>query len=350
MKMSWIFEFGFWGCWEIVAGLLVSVGCAGELWIILNKLTKHIEPNGKNISRVWRFLNWADAKTRPIWVSLKTKGRKLSEAKEGLLERLFVMLVAAGVTMEVIGAVASLHEIAKVKLEAAKANEQAGTANELAAKANEQAGEANERAAKADESAAAANVRASSNELARAETEREIAKMEITLANIAIDLRNIETNTDIGQMASQVEAVKKMAAAALSTATAAAQDTGSRHLTEAQKNSLSLQMAQFAPVGFEFQIDPQANSSEAQIFGNDIANALVAAGWKYKGVAANVMAINDGSGLAISANPETPGIALRNALIHMDFEAHLEPLTIRNSENDVTIRIEPKPMIRVISK
>lgn len=125
-----ICELGLLGCFEIFAALLVAIGCSGELWIILNKLTRHVEPLAKNPGVFWAILNWIDMAARPIAVRLKLKGRKLSEAKENLLERLFVMLVALGVGLEVIALMFSLHEFAKL-------NEKAGVAMERAAIADE---------------------------------------------------------------------------------------------------------------------------------------------------------------------------------------------------------------------
>jgi len=130
-------EFGVLGWLELSALLLVAVGCAGEMWILLNKLTRHIEPIGRNLNWFWRALVWCDAKTRPVCVFLKIKGRKLSEAKENLLERLFVTMVATGVGFEFVLAMFNLHEAALMKRQASEANARAGAANEIAAKANE---------------------------------------------------------------------------------------------------------------------------------------------------------------------------------------------------------------------
>ena len=107
-------DLGFLGCFEIFSALLVAIGCMGEFWIILNKLTRHVELLSKNASAFWRVLIWIDMVIRPIVVRLKIKGRKLPEAKEQLLERLFVMLVALGVGMEFIALMFSLHEFAKL--------------------------------------------------------------------------------------------------------------------------------------------------------------------------------------------------------------------------------------------
>lgn len=107
-----VFDFGFLGCSEVIAAFMVATGCIGELWIILNKLTKHIEPLAKNSGIFWKVLAWADSIVKPIILHLKIKGRKLPQAKEELLERFFVMLIGLGVGAELICLMFSLHEIA----------------------------------------------------------------------------------------------------------------------------------------------------------------------------------------------------------------------------------------------
>jgi hypothetical protein len=127
-------EFGVLGWVELSAALLVAIGCGGEFWILLNKLTRHIEPLPKNAGLVWRMLAWVDLKIRPIAVRLKINGRKLSEAKEQLLERSFVMLVAFGVSVEFICLMFSLHEVAALNAKSAKAEQVAALANERSLK------------------------------------------------------------------------------------------------------------------------------------------------------------------------------------------------------------------------
>jgi hypothetical protein len=115
--------FGAVGWVELVAAFVVAIGCAGELWLLINKLTLHIEPIGKTASRFWRILARIDSKARPLLVRLKVKGRKLPEAKEQLLERIFVILVAFGVSIEFLCIPFSLNEIASLNEEAGRANE-----------------------------------------------------------------------------------------------------------------------------------------------------------------------------------------------------------------------------------
>jgi hypothetical protein len=79
----------------------------------------------KNAGFFWKILARSDAIFRPIAVRLKINGRKLPEAKEHLLERFFVMLVAAGVAGEVISTIFSLHEIAELNGVASAASERA---------------------------------------------------------------------------------------------------------------------------------------------------------------------------------------------------------------------------------
>jgi hypothetical protein len=121
-------EFGMLGSLELFAAFLVAIGCGGELWILLNKLTRHIDPLPKTAGPFWRLLARLDTSIRPIAVRLKVKGRKLSEAKEQLLERIFVMLVAFGVGMEFICLMFSLHEVATLNAKASQAYERASNA------------------------------------------------------------------------------------------------------------------------------------------------------------------------------------------------------------------------------
>jgi len=118
-----IFEFGWLGWIEIFAASLVAIGCMGEFWILLNKLTRHIEPLPKSVGPGWKLLAWIDVTIRPIAVRLKIRGRKLSESKEQLLERSFVMLVAFGVGVEFVCLMFSLHEVAKLNEKADLAEE-----------------------------------------------------------------------------------------------------------------------------------------------------------------------------------------------------------------------------------
>ncbi len=123
-------EFGLLGWTELCAALAVAVGCLGELWILANKLTRHVEPLSKSAGLFWRLLARADSLLRPIVVRFKLSGRRLPEVKEELIERVFVMLVAIGVSVELVCLMFSLHETAKL-------NEQAGKAIKLAAEARE---------------------------------------------------------------------------------------------------------------------------------------------------------------------------------------------------------------------
>lgn len=116
-------EFGFLGSVELLAAFVVACGCVGEFWILLNKLTRHIEPLPKNVALLWRILARVDGAIRPIVVRLKISGRKISEPKESLLERFCVMLVALGVAVEFVCLTFSLPEVAELKKETALANE-----------------------------------------------------------------------------------------------------------------------------------------------------------------------------------------------------------------------------------
>ena len=116
---SW---FGLLGWLEISAALMVALGCLGELWIVLNKLTRHIHEFGKTSSRIWKFLSWIDARLRPVFVRLKINGRKLPEYKEELLERFCVALITLGVGLELIVLPFELHEVATLN-ERAYSNE-----------------------------------------------------------------------------------------------------------------------------------------------------------------------------------------------------------------------------------
>ena len=140
--------FGFWGWWELIAALMVAVGCIGELWILLNRLTQHIDEYGKNPSIFWRTLIAIDSKIRPFLLLLKIKGRKISDAKEQLLQRFFVMIVALGVALELIAIPFSLSEVAKLNKETAQAYELAGKSNQRAEIARKEAAAAHEEAAK----------------------------------------------------------------------------------------------------------------------------------------------------------------------------------------------------------
>ncbi|HZL78943.1 MAG TPA: hypothetical protein VFC17_08820, partial [Candidatus Limnocylindrales bacterium] len=121
--------FGVVGWVELFAAFVVAIGCAGELWLLINKLTLQIEPLGKSAGRFWRALAWMDSKVRPFLVRLKVKGRKLPEAREQLLERLFVILVAFGVAVEFLALPVSMHEVATLNEEAKQAGKDAGQAN-----------------------------------------------------------------------------------------------------------------------------------------------------------------------------------------------------------------------------
>ena len=118
------------GCVELFGALVVAIGCAGELWLLINKLTLHIEPVTKSENWFWRSLAWADSTARPFLIRLKIKGRKLPEAKEQLLERLFVILVAFGVAIEFFALPFSMNEIAALNKEAGDARKDAGIAIE----------------------------------------------------------------------------------------------------------------------------------------------------------------------------------------------------------------------------
>jgi hypothetical protein len=133
------FRFGVLGWFEIFFTFAVAIGCLGELWILLNRLTRHVEPLAKSSGAFWKMLAKTDAFFRPIAVRLKINGRKLSETKEHLLERFFVMLVAFGVSGELISAASSLKEIADLNDKASEAKLEAGKANKLGAEANERA-------------------------------------------------------------------------------------------------------------------------------------------------------------------------------------------------------------------
>jgi hypothetical protein len=111
--------FGVVGWIELMGTFVVAIGCVGELWILLNRLTLHIEPIGKNLSKFWRMLSWMDSRSRPLLVRLRIGGRKLPAAKEQLLERVFTLLVAFGVTVEFISLPISMLEIAKLNGEVA---------------------------------------------------------------------------------------------------------------------------------------------------------------------------------------------------------------------------------------
>lgn len=150
MNRAIVEAFGVLGWIELSAALLVAVGCLGELWILINKLTLHIEPIARSSGRLWQVMASIDKTVRPILVRLKIGGRKLPEAKEQLLERLFVLLVAFGVAVEFVCLPMSLLEIAHLNETAANAGRQAGEAFQRAGEANEKAGLANDRASKAD--------------------------------------------------------------------------------------------------------------------------------------------------------------------------------------------------------
>ncbi len=160
---SW---FGFWGWWELFGAMLVAIGCGGELWILLNKLTLHVEGIGKSAGPFWKVLAWVDRKSRPTLVRLKIRGRKISEVKEQLLERAFVTLVALGVGLELIAIPAVLRESAEF-------NGKAATANKLAAEAVR---------------------KSSSNELARAKIELQLRQLQIATGPRGLKLSLCELN------------------------------------------------------------------------------------------------------------------------------------------------------------
>lgn len=110
-------EIGFWGWVEVFAAFLVTIGCTGELWIELNKLTQHIDEYGKNLGPGWTSLVRIDSVLRLIFLRLKVKGRKISEAKEHLLERFCITLVVLGVGLELLAIPFSLWESASMALD-----------------------------------------------------------------------------------------------------------------------------------------------------------------------------------------------------------------------------------------
>jgi hypothetical protein len=126
-------EFGWLGWIELIAASLVAIGCGGELWVLLNKLTRHIEPLPKRTGACWKVIAWIDVTIRPFVVRLKINGRKLSEAKEQLLERSFVMLVALGVVIEFVCLIFSLHEVANLNEKAGQASKDAAESRRVAA-------------------------------------------------------------------------------------------------------------------------------------------------------------------------------------------------------------------------
>lgn len=111
-------SFGVWGWLELVAAAIVAFGCLGELWIEINKLTQENQDPPKTSGRIWRVLFWFDSKLRPLVLKLKIRGRKIPQSKEKLLERLFIALVAAGVTLEVVGITGSLRETSTIMQDA----------------------------------------------------------------------------------------------------------------------------------------------------------------------------------------------------------------------------------------
>ena len=112
--------FGLWGLLDLIGAFFVVVGCLGELWILLNKLTQEAVPIGKNPNAFWRCIVKLDSWCRPFLLKLKIRGRKISEAKEHLLERAFVFLLSIGVATELVALPFGLLEVAELKVQVAE--------------------------------------------------------------------------------------------------------------------------------------------------------------------------------------------------------------------------------------
>jgi hypothetical protein len=122
--------FGAWGWVDLAGGLIVVVGCAGELWVLLNKIPEHNERRA-TLKGLWMIISRVESLVRPICIRLKIiPARTVSELKEHLLEVVFISLVACGVAMELMSLPFSLWEAAKIGENASNANERAST-NEL---------------------------------------------------------------------------------------------------------------------------------------------------------------------------------------------------------------------------
>jgi len=129
--------FGVFGWIELFAACVVALGCAGEMWLLINKLPPNTEPLPEDSGVLWRWLHSTDRTLRPLLVRLKLGGRKLPEAKEHLLERFFTMLVAVGVGIEFVALPFSLFEIARLNVEASNAAKDSALAKKQASDANE---------------------------------------------------------------------------------------------------------------------------------------------------------------------------------------------------------------------
>jgi hypothetical protein len=118
--------FGVWGWFDIVGASILLVGCAGELWLLLNKLPEHNERRA-SLKGCWVFLDRAESIIRVIGIRLKIiRPRKFSDLKEHLLEGFFISLVAIGVGMEMCSLPFSLNEVADSNKLAGQANLQVG--------------------------------------------------------------------------------------------------------------------------------------------------------------------------------------------------------------------------------
>jgi len=119
---------------DLIGGGLVVFGCVGEIWILINTLSKQAEAQSKKLSGVWRVLAILEGMIKLAFTRLKLIGWELSKAKEHLLELSFVGLVALGVGMELISLPFSLWE-------SALANERASTAELARVELEKQVGE-----------------------------------------------------------------------------------------------------------------------------------------------------------------------------------------------------------------
>jgi hypothetical protein len=124
-----ISAFDVWGWLDLFGGLIVVIGCFGELWLLLNKIPEHNERRAE-LKLFWSFLNRLESFLRTFCVQLKIiRSRKFSELKEHLLEGFFISLVALGVGLELLSLPFSLLESAKINEMSKQAERDAGNAN-----------------------------------------------------------------------------------------------------------------------------------------------------------------------------------------------------------------------------
>jgi hypothetical protein len=184
--------FGVWGWFDILGASILLFGCAGELWMLLNKLPEHNERRA-SLKGFWSFLDRAESSIRRIGVRLKIiRSRKFSELKEHLLEGFFISLVAIGVGMEMCSLPFSLYVSAQSNKAAGDAMKYAADSSSNSVQVLRQVAGLNKEAADARVIAGKANERAANTESNNLVLQSRVLELEAKAADRHISEKRIK--------------------------------------------------------------------------------------------------------------------------------------------------------------